>query len=221
MEIKVCGITSVEQLEELQKMGVHYAGLIFNEASPRNAVEKLKNKLEEVAKLDISLIGVFVDENEDVIRQRIEEYSLTGIQLHGNETPAFCERFMETVNVIKAFHIDSDTDIDGITNAYHSSCNFFLFDTASRLPGGSGIKFDWDLLEKAPVDKLFFLSGGIGPEDAEKIAHFYHPFLYAIDINSLFETSPGVKDIDRIKKFITGITDATSDPEVFISLKSD
>lgn len=221
MEIKVCGVTSVEQLKALQDLDVHYAGLIFNEASPRNATEKLKGKSAEVAKLDISRIGVFVDEDESVIRQRIAEYSLTGIQLHGNETPSFCERFMETVNVIKAFHIDSDTDIDGVTNAYHNSCNFFLFDTASRTPGGSGIKFDWDLLEKAPVDKLFFLSGGIGPQDADKIAHFYHPFLYAVDINSLFETSPGVKDIELVKKFINDIADATTDPEVFISLKSD
>jgi phosphoribosylanthranilate isomerase len=221
MEIKVCGITSVEQLKELKDLGVHYAGLIFNEASPRDVTKKLAGKSAEVAELGISRIGVFVDEEEDVIRKVIEEYSLTGIQLHGKETPSFCARFMDTVNVIKAFHIDSATDIDGITNAYHSSCNYFLFDTASRTPGGSGIKFNWNLLQKAPVDKLFFLSGGIGPDDAEKIANFYHPFLYAIDINSLFEVSPGVKDMKRIKKFINEITDATSDPEVFISLKSD
>jgi phosphoribosylanthranilate isomerase len=221
MEIKVCGVTSVEQLKELQDLGVHYAGIVFNEASPRDATKKLMGKKEEVAKLQISRIGVFTNAPEDLIREAIEEYSLTGIQLHGNETPSFCARFIDTVNVIKAFYIDAKTDIDGVTNAYQNSCNYFLFDTASKTETGTGIKFDWDLLQKAPVDKLFFLSGGIGPDDAEKIAHYYHPFLYAIDINSLFETSPGVKDIARIKKFITAITDATSDPEVYISLKSD
>jgi phosphoribosylanthranilate isomerase len=221
MEIKVCGVTSVEQLKELEDLGVHYAGIVLNEASPRNASKTFIGKKEEVAKLDISRIGVFTDEEEDVIRKAIEEYSLTGIQLHGNETPAFCARFMETVNVIKSFYIDSDTDIDAVTNAYQNSCNFFLFDTASRTPGGTAIKFNWHLLDKAPVDKLFFLSGGIGPGDAKKIGHFYHPFLYAIDINSQFETSPGVKDIALIKDFITEITEASSDPTVHISLKTD
>src|SRR5687767_11490663 len=124
MEIKVCGITSIEQMTALQETGVHYAGMIFNETSKRYASEKLKGYKEEMSALKISRIGVFVDAEEKDIRAAIEEYSLTGIQLHGRETPAFCERFMDTVNVIKSFHVSEKTDIDAITNAYQNSCNY-------------------------------------------------------------------------------------------------
>jgi phosphoribosylanthranilate isomerase len=220
MEIKVCGNTSVEQLSALQGIGVNYAGIILYEGSKRFAGEKLRGQKEAIESLDISCVGVFVDDSADYIINAIEEYSLMGVQLHGSETPEFCHSLMGKANVIKAFHIDNDTDIDAMVAPYQDSCNYYLFDTASEEGGGSGRKFDWDFLDKALVNKLFFLSGGIGPDDADRISSFYHPFLYAIDINSRFETSPGVKDIQLIHDFITSISGKTTDPEVTISLNT-
>jgi phosphoribosylanthranilate isomerase len=220
MEIKVCGITSVEQLSALQGIGVHYAGIVLHEASKRYAGEKLRERTHAIEALDISRIGVFVDASIETIEHAIEEFALVGVQLHGNESPEFCRSLMEKANVVKAFHIDSNTGIDELTAPYQDACNYYLFDTASAEGGGSGRKFNWDLLDKALVNKLFFLSGGIGPEDADKISNFYHPFLYAIDINSRFETKPGVKDIELIKEFIDSIAGTTTDPEVVISLNT-
>jgi phosphoribosylanthranilate isomerase len=220
MEIKVCGITSVEQLHALQGLGVHYAGIVLHEGSKRYAGEKLRGRTAEIGNLDISRIGVFVDAPLETIQDAIEEYALVSVQLHGKETPEFCHKLMEKANVIKAFHVDADTDIDAMVGSYHDSCNYYLFDTASEEGGGSGKKFNWDLLDKALVNKLFFLSGGIGPEDAEKITDFYHPFLYAIDVNSRFETTAGIKNIELIKEFIDTIAGTTTDPEVAISLNT-
>jgi phosphoribosylanthranilate isomerase len=221
MEIKVCGITSVEQLKQLQELNVHYAGLIFHEGSKRFAREKLKDAGPEIHGLDIARIGVFVNATRELIERAVEEYELTGVQLHGDESPEFCKELMQKVNVIKAFPIDVNTDIDAVTLPYHESCNYYLFDRMSESYGGSGVKFDWDLLDKALVNKLFFLSGGIGPDDAETIRNFYHPFFYAIDINSRFETAPGQKDMEMISRFISELTADETNPEIAISLGSD
>lgn len=203
MKIKVCGVTTTGQLEELDKMGIDYAGLIFYEKSPRYALSKLRSKAVAGLTLQLHKVGVFVNASENDIMTQIELYELDYVQLHGSETPTFCNHISNHVKVIKAFRIDEqNSHIDWMVKPYEEVCDFYLFDKGSAgIYGGTGKKFDWHLLEKATIGKNFFLSGGIGPEDAEAVKKFEHPYFYGVDINSKFEIEPGIKNIKLVEEF--------------------
>ncbi len=204
MKIKVCGITSIKQLNDLEIIGIDYAGLIFYSQSPRYVLNKLKSKDVEQANLYILKVGVFVNASEEDIMTQIELYGLDLVQLHGDETPAFCNHISNHVKVIKAFRLGkkNEQNIDWMIRPYEEVCDHYLFDTKIENGyGGSGEKFNWEVLEKNQINKPFFLSGGIGPGDVEKIKSVQHPFLLAVDLNSGFEIEPGVKDMELIKIF--------------------
>ena len=125
--------------------------------------------------------------------------------MHGNESPAYCSSFRSLgLSVIKVFNIENEFNFESLTG-YLPVCDFFLFDTKSTKPGGSGRKFNWEKLDEYSFDKPFFLSGGIGPEDAGLIKSISNRGLYGVDINSRFETVTGIKDAERVRKFIEGI----------------
>ena len=204
MKIKVCGITETEQLLQLNALGIDYAGMIFYDHSLRYVLKKLRS--EDVKKLDLTIkkVGVFVNASEENIMTQVELYGLDIIQLHGDETPAFCKHISNSVSVIKAFRItmDNEQNIDWMIKPYEEYCDFYLFDTNRKgAYGGTGEKFDWEILKRNKINKQFFLSGGISPEDADKVKAFQHPFFYAVDVNSKFETEPGVKDMGKVKMF--------------------
>jgi len=125
------------------------------------------------------------------------------VQLHGNESPEMCEDLSSEVEVIKVFHIkDNKEDIDALVKDYDAVCDYYLFDKATDYSiGGTGQQFDWDILTRAKIEKPFFLSGGIGPDDAAKIKAFKHPDFFGVDINSQFEKSPGIKDMGKLLHF--------------------
>lgn len=205
MKIKVCGITQMDQLKQLDELGVDYAGLIFYDRSPRYVLNKLRS--EDVFNLDITLqkVGVFVNASEEDILTQVELYGLDIIQLHGDETPAFCKHISTTVSVIKAFRITkyNEQNIDWMIKPYEEYCDYYLFDTNRKgAYGGTGEKFDWKTLNENKINKPFFLSGGIGVADVEKVKAFHHPFLYAVDINSMVEKEAGVKDMQQVKMFV-------------------
>ena len=205
MNIKVCGITQFKQLQQLEALNIDYAGLIFYKDSPRYIGEKLSGKQVKDADFDLKKVGVFVNPGYSDLLDAIDEYGLDIVQLHGNETPEMCEELSGEVEVIKAFRIeDSNVNIDKMVEPYDAVCDFYLFDTAGLKEsfGGTGQQFDWGILKKAKIEKPFFLSGGIGPDDAEKVKKFSHPDFFAIDVNSKFETGPGVKDMAAILKFL-------------------
>ena len=138
------------------------------------------------------------------------------VQLHGEETPEFCSDLNEDVEVIKVFHIDESVkDIDALVAPYDEACDYYLFDTAPSnspggvekpaLKGGTGKQFDWSILAKSKIEKPFFLSGGISVEDIAQIKKFKHPDFYGVDINSKFETEPGVKDMAKVLQFKVGM----------------
>jgi phosphoribosylanthranilate isomerase len=203
MKIKVCGITSVEQLRQLESLGVDYAGLIFFEGSKRYIGDKLYNNNESVRNTGIKKVGVFVNTELEIIEEAIKEYGLYAVQLHGDETDEFCLELMDKAKVIKVFRIGGDETIDALVEPFQAACHYFLFDTDTSTFGGSGKQFNWALLEDATVGKPFFLSGGIGPDDVEKLEAFQHPYLYAVDVNSRFETEAGVKDMELVKQFVS------------------
>lgn len=203
MKIKVCGNTAVAQLKELNDLRVDYAGLIFYEQSSRYVLEKMQGEEVKDLELAINKTGVFVNAGEAEILKQVNEFGLDIVQLHGDETASFCNRISDHVKVIKAFRIqDDNTNIDWLVKEYKDVCDFYLFDKASTgLYGGTGQKFNWDLLEKWVIGKPFFLSGGIGSNDVEIVKNFQHPFFYGIDMNSQFETAAGIKDIALIREF--------------------
>ena len=208
MNIKVCGITQFKQLQQLEALNIDYAGLIFYKESPRYMCDKIAGKQVKEADFDIKKVGVFVNPSYSELLDAIDEYGLDIVQLHGNETPELCEELSAEVEVIKAFRIagDESINIDEMVMPYDAACDFYLFDTAGLKEsfGGTGQQFDWGILKKAKIEKPFFLSGGIGPDDVQKVRSFKHPDFFAIDINSKFETTPGVKDMAAILKFLQG-----------------
>jgi Phosphoribosylanthranilate isomerase len=208
MKIKVCGITQADQLKQLDDLGVDYAGLIFFRQSARYMMEKLKTTDVKDLTLKLEKVGVFVNASEEDIKTQVELYGLDLVQLHGDETPAFCKHISEAVSVIKAFRITkyNEQNIDWMVKPYEDVCDYYLFDTNRKgAYGGTGEKFDWKILNDNMINKPFFLSGGISLADVEKVKAFQHPFFYSVDINSMFETAPGVKDMEQVKEFISEI----------------
>lgn len=207
MNTKVCGITQLKQLQQLDGLDIDFAGLIFYKDSPRYAGDKIAKEELRNADFDLKKVGVFVNADCEEIMQVVEDYGLDVVQLHGEESPELCEELSEEVEVIKAFKIgDSKMSIDEMVADYDEVCDYYLFDTASsELEGGTGKQFDWKVLSKAKIEKPFFLSGGIGVEDIEKLIEFKHPDYYAVDINSRVEKEPGVKDMALVLQFKQGL----------------
>jgi len=207
MNIKVCGITEMKQLQQLDGLDIDFAGLIFYKDSPRYIGEKISKKDLKKADFDLKKVGVFVNPEMIDVLDAIDEYGLDVVQLHGDESPEMCEDLSSEVEVIKAFRIAGNEDIDKLVAPYDAVCDYYLFDTGGLKErfGGTGEPFDWGLLTKAKIEKPFFLSGGIGPGDAAKVKAFKHPDFFGVDINSRFETAPGVKDMSKLLHFKMGL----------------
>jgi len=204
MNIKVCGITQLKQLQQLDALDIDFVGLNFYKESPRYVIGKISHEDVKNGDFDIKKVGLFVNESLDKIMKTAEDYSLDVIQLHGDETPAFCKRLSEEIEVIKTFRVEGDPDkIGEVVNKYDDACDYFLFDTGGHKEslGGTGVQFDWDILLRSRIEKPFFLAGGIGLPDVARIKSFDHPDFFAVDINSKFEITQGVKDMDMVKMF--------------------
>jgi len=206
MRIKVCGMTLPEQVHALDEMGVDFAGFIFYPKSTRYIGNKISAEKMRKIKGHIAKVGVFVNEPYDEMMRTVEEYRLDMVQLHGDETPFFCEKVANYVTVVKAFRLSDNDPIDWIVRPFHDSADMFMFDTMGAGYGGTGKKFDWNVLKGAIIDKLFFLSGGIEPGDEASIKKFMQEpvghKLFSVDINSKFEIAPGVKDMKKVKSLV-------------------
>lgn len=195
MMIKVCGMREADNIREVERLGIVLMGFIFWPKSKRYVAEPPQYLPSQVKK-----VGVFVDASLDDIRQHIQDYQLDIIQLHGHETPTFVHALKPTV-IIKALNIATVEDL-AQTKPYEGIVDYFLFDTKAQLPGGSGEQFDWSVLSHYEGITPFILSGGIGPDDAERIKSFHHPRCIGIDLNSRFETAPGLKDVNQLREFL-------------------
>ena len=200
MKIKVCGMKHPDNIRGLGTLPIDFMGMIFYEKSPRY-VDKLT--LEDLNLLPqyIERVGVFVNAKIDLIIEKVNQYGLDLIQLHGNESPEFCKELNHTLPIIKAFSISDVMDIER-TKAYDGLQGYFLFDTKTPQYGGSGQKFDWAILDSYTGHTPFLLSGGISIDDATEIRKIKHPQFYGIDLNSKFEKEPGLKDIELLQQFI-------------------
>jgi phosphoribosylanthranilate isomerase len=197
------------QLEAFDEMGVDLAGFIFYPRSPRYMGNKIPADYIRKFKGRIAKVGVFVNMPYEELMKTVEDYRLDMVQLHGDEIPRYCEQVANHITVIKAFRLTDNDPIDWMARSYDEACDMYMFDTLGAGYGGTGKKFDWNVLKNSTIDKLFVLSGGIEPGDIEKLNDFAKENIarkmFAVDINSRFETSPGVKDVEKVRTFVASL----------------
>ena len=191
-----------ENRQEVEKLNVDFMGFIFYGPSKRFVGETPEPGLFNTEK---PKVGVFVDENAFEILALSRNLGFEWVQLHGKENPKTCQLLKrQGLKIIKAFSVDENFDFEN-TLPYEKVANYFLFDTKTENHGGSGQKFNWSVLDKYDGHIPFFLSGGIGPEDAETILKINHPKITGVDVNSGFEDEPGLKNTEKLEKFIQEI----------------
>ena len=198
MRLKVCGMRELENISALSELDPNYIGFIFWSESSRFVDKKTPPLDKKIIKT-----GVFVDATFDYILTKIKDHQLDAVQLHGQESCSYCKVIKNYgLKVIKSFSIKNTFDFNTLED-YENSCDYYLFDTKGKLPGGNGFTFDWKILNEYPSEKPFFLSGGIGVDNLNEIKRLVKTKLpvHAIDVNSKFETAPGNKNIELLKKF--------------------
>ncbi|MEQ6120583.1 phosphoribosylanthranilate isomerase [Reichenbachiella sp. MALMAid0571] len=204
MKVKVCGLNTQSNIEEVIAAGVDWIGLIFYSKSPRS-VGKGDVDAKFVTQLNVMKVGVFVNEEEVEVKNIAEAYQLDLLQLHGDESPEYCESLKQAgYKIIKAFSV-KDTLNEAELKNYEDVVDYFLFDTKGKNYGGNGMKFNWKALEDYKLSKPFLLSGGLTVEDAEDVAGLMMDALWGADLNSGFEIKPGLKDATKVKEFIKTI----------------
>ena len=184
-----------DNIREVEMLGIDMMGFIFWPKSSR-CVSQRPDYLPK----HVKRVGVFVDEDPEQVKQLAADYGLDYIQLHGQESPAYIFQ-LGGLHIIKAFNIATVEDLQQ-TQPYEGLVDYFLFDTKGKSVGGNGEKFNWDVLDAYQGSTHFLLSGGIGPDDAANVKAFHHPKCIGIDLNSRFEVTPGLKDINKLKRFL-------------------
>ncbi len=200
-----------ENINSIKSLEPDYMGFIFYAKSPRYI--GVDYNTEDISNLpkNIKRVGVFVNASEQEINMAVARYELNAVQLHGSESVELCLLVKQMgVEVIKAFQVDENFDFLDV-KPYDEACDFYLFDTKTKNYGGSGHKFDWKILDNYNNHKPIFLSGGISNNDIEDILKLQHLNIYAVDINSKFETAPALKNIKLVSDFINEIRNLNSD----------
>ena len=187
-----------DNIRDVEALGIDMMGFIFWPKSSRYVSQRPDYLPKRVKR-----VGVFVDEDPEQVKRLADDYALDYIQLHGQESPSYIFQ-LRGLHVIKAFNISIAEDLLQ-TQPYEGLVDFFLFDAKGKSVGGNGEKFNWDVLDAYQGATPFLLSGGIGPDDAERVNAFYHPKCIGIDLNSRFELSPGLKDVAKLKEFMCNL----------------
>ncbi len=182
-----------------------FIGYIFYPKSKRYVGENLTMEIFDLVPESTQKVAVFVNETVEQVQRICKQFTIAFAQLHGNESPEYCRQIKDAgIRVIKAFAVDQNFDFKSL-NAYQAEVDYFLFDTKGKLPGGTGLKFDWSVLENYQLSVPFLLSGGIGPDDEVALNAFAHEQLVGLDINSGFELEPALKDEQKVKAFVEAI----------------
>lgn len=220
--IKVCGMRDADNIRAVSELGIDMMGFIFWPKSPRYVSQmpiyaglmpdKADDNIVNGKKGQCKYVGVFVDEMPQTVVTMVYNYHLDYVQLHGNESVVYIDNLKRTlipdiapdIKIIKALSIREADDVKR-WREYDGHVDMFLFDTKCTCVGGSGEQFDWQVLQQYDGNIPFLLSGGIGPDDAERVRAFHHPMCVGIDLNSRFETAPALKDVDKLRKFIMQI----------------
>ena len=201
-------MTQIEQVDRLAELGVTFAGFIFYPKSPRYVFKHMTTT--QIRKENnINKVGVFVNAPVEEVLHMVDECRLHMVQLHGDESPKYCEKIADYVSVVKAFRMSENDSVQWMIRPFMEVCDMFMFDTMGAGYGGTGKKFDWNLLNGQTIGKPFFLSGGIQPGDEESLRQFttepVAKALFAVDINSRFELAPGIKQLEKIRTFAANL----------------
>ena len=201
MIVKVCGMREPDNVKQVAQLGVDMMGFIFYPKSPRYASQVVARS---DADRNVCRVGVFVNDSVSTMLDKIHSFSLNAVQMHGNESWELCEQLRAAkgnMKIIKAISVSNAGDIQKYKE-YVGAVDYFLFDTKCKTVGGSGEQFDWQVLQQYDGETPFLLSGGIGPEDVERLKAFQHPKCIGIDLNSKFEIEPALKDVEKLRKFL-------------------
>lgn len=202
LKLKVCGMKYPDNIRQVAALGPHYMGFIFYPPSSRYMAQELPPEALQGQTAGIQRVGVFVNADTAEILRQARAYQLQAIQLHGQETPAQCRQLRQAgLQVIKVFSVGNAFDFSRL-QVYKLHCDFFLFDTKGKLPGGNGLSFNWNILKDYDNELPFFLSGGIELAHIGQLQQLRGLRLHALDINSRFESSPGRKQPEKIKQLI-------------------
>ena len=200
MLIKVCGMREADNIAAVRNLKPNFMGLIFYPKSSRFVGEE-PSEAQAQSFGDTKKVGVFVNESIDYIKNKIATFGLDMVQLHGSESPEMCKALTEQgIAVIKAFSITTAEDLNNVA-AYDGYTKYNLLDTKTPKVGGSGMKFDWSILDHYKSSTPFLLSGGIDADDVAAIKALRHPSLAGVDLNSKFEIAPALKDADKLARF--------------------
>jgi phosphoribosylanthranilate isomerase len=225
MKIKVCGMCQTQNIANVVSLGIDYIGFIFYEKSPRYILQNNPDFTKDLNFGKAQKVGVFVNHSIDFIAEKINQFHLDLVQLHGHESVEFCsalqnkfvgashraentnngkdgltEGLTRTIKIIKVFSIGEDFDFRQL-DVYKPFVDYFLFDTKGKDLGGNGITFNWELLKKYDNEVPFFLSGGIDIQHVEEIKQLKNLNIHALDINSKFEVSAGLKEVEKVREF--------------------
>ncbi|MEL7020952.1 MAG: phosphoribosylanthranilate isomerase [Bacteroidota bacterium] len=209
MKVKVCGLNNAENISSITQVPIDMAGIIFYPKSTRNFTLETAD-LEVLKDTGIKRVGVMVNPQMDEVINRVHDYQLDFVQLHGEENVTFCAEIrrlwslstIRSAKIIIAFAVDVEFDFN-TTNEFQRYVDLFLFDTKGEQRGGNGRTFNWEKLREYQGMTPFMLSGGIRLEHALKIRALNIPQLYGVDINSGFESKPGVKKVDEVSTFVS------------------
>jgi len=207
MKIKVCGLRDADNIKAVAALNPDYLGFIFYDKSPRFVGNLPIDALKDIP-TTINKVAVFVNESLENINKLVDKYNFDFIQLHGSEGPDFCKALRNEAIVIKAFGVNNEFDFKQL-DKYKNKVDLFLFDTRTEGHGGSGRTFDWNILDRYDLEVPFFVSGGLGPDNIEEALKIDHPKFYGVDLNSKFEVSPALKDINKLEKAFSIIKQST------------
>ncbi len=201
--IKVCGMREPDNIRQIAQLPIDLMGGIFYHKSPRFIGDRI-DTAEAFANLPntVKPVGVFVNAELSYLKEMKEQFSLAYLQLHGSESSEYCEEAKKIAPVIKAFGLNSDFDFSKLRE-YENIVDLFVFDTSCKEHGGSGKKFDWDILAKYEGTTPFLLSGGIGPDDVDSIRSITHPSMAGVDLNSGFESKAAFKEFNLLQPFVS------------------
>ncbi|WP_352432909.1 phosphoribosylanthranilate isomerase [Mucilaginibacter sp. PAMB04274] len=198
MKIKVCGMKYPENISAVAALNPDFMGFICYDLSPRYMADVSPVVLAQLPS-SIYKTAVFVNEDADKIRLLIKQFGFNAVQLHGNESPEFCSNLRDEVTVFKAFGMDDGFDFTQL-DAYVGHVDYLMFDTKTERHGGSGKTFDWSILNNYKLDIPFFICGGLSLDNLKKVKQIKHPAFYGVDLNSRFETQPGLKDAEKLRE---------------------
>jgi len=204
--IKVCGMKDRKNMQEVLEANPNWMGFIFFEDSPRHCSSDV---YEVIRSIDgATKVGVFVNADAKEVIERATACELDIVQLHGEETPEVCAKIQEHFPIMKAISIQNVDDLEKTKN-YEDCVDYFLFDTKDKQKrGGTGKQFDWNILQSYSGQVPFLLSGGISQNDVQHLLSVDHEQCIGFDVNSCFETQPGMKDANMLNEFISKMKEA-------------